>query len=48
MVGTDDQLFGYAGLYVGGGSALPVKVWVNPGLTITALAEQAMILVGTI
>jgi cholesterol oxidase len=40
----DDQcrVFGYEGLYVIDGSAVPANLGVNPSLTITALAEHAM------
>jgi cholesterol oxidase len=36
------QVFGYPGMYVVDGSAVPVNLGVNPSLTITALAEHAM------
>jgi cholesterol oxidase len=36
------RVFGYEGLYVTDGSAVPVNLGVNPALTITALAEHAM------
>ncbi len=42
VVDTDHQVFGYPGLYVVDGSAIPANVGVNPSLTITALAERAM------
>ncbi|MFT3921795.1 MAG: GMC family oxidoreductase [Myxococcales bacterium] len=40
VIDRDHQVFGYAGLYVVDGSALPVNVGVNPSLTIAALAER--------
>lgn len=40
VIDFKNQVFGYAGLYVVDGSAIPVNVGVNPSLTITALAER--------
>jgi cholesterol oxidase len=42
VVDANCQVFGYPGLYVVDGSAIPANVGVNPSLTITALAERAM------
>jgi cholesterol oxidase len=36
------RVFGYDGLYVADGSAVPANLGVNPALTITALAEHVM------
>jgi cholesterol oxidase len=45
VIDTRHQVFGYPGLYVTDGSAIPANVGVNPSLTITALAERAMSLI---
>ncbi|MEW5870273.1 MAG: GMC family oxidoreductase [Chloroflexota bacterium] len=42
VIDANHQVFGYPGLYVVDGSAIPANVGVNPSLTITALAERAM------
>jgi len=36
------RVFGYEGLYVADGSAVPANLGVNPALTITALAEHIL------
>lgn len=38
------RVFGYSGLHVADGSALPANLGVNPALTITAMTERAMAL----
>lgn len=42
VIGPDHQVWGYPGLFVVDGSALPANPGVNPSLTICALAERAM------
>jgi cholesterol oxidase len=41
VIDTRHEVFGYQGLYVLDGSAVPANVGVNPSLTITAMAERA-------
>ena len=42
VVDARNRVFGYENLLVCDGSAMPANPGVNPSLTITALAEQAM------
>jgi cholesterol oxidase len=40
VIDVNHQVFGYPGLFVVDGSAIPANVGVNPSLTITAMAER--------
>jgi cholesterol oxidase len=40
VIDINHQVFGYPGLYVVDGTAIPANIGVNPTLTITALAER--------
>ncbi len=42
VVNDRHEVFGYSGLYVVDGAAIPANLGVNPSLTITAMAERAM------
>ncbi len=42
VIDESHQVFGYPGLYVVDGSAIPANLGVNPSLSITAFAERAM------
>ena len=42
VIDKDHAVFGYPGLYVCDGSAIPANLGVNPSLTITAMTERAM------
>jgi cholesterol oxidase len=45
VINTRHEVFGYQGLYVCDGSAIPANLGLNPSLTITAMSERAMSLV---
>ncbi len=45
VIDNSHRVFGYPGLYVVDGSAIPVNVGINPSLTITAMAERCMSLI---
>jgi cholesterol oxidase len=45
VINTSHEVFGYPGLYVVDGAAVPANVGVNPSLTITAMAERCMSLI---
>jgi cholesterol oxidase len=42
VIDGKNRVYGYAGLYVVDGSMIPANLGVNPSLTITAMAENAM------
>ncbi len=46
VVDTNQEVFGYPGLYVADGSVIPANLGVNPSLTITAMTELAMSKIG--
>jgi cholesterol oxidase len=45
VIDSRHEVFGYPGLYVVDGAAIPANVGVNPSLTITAMSERAMSLI---
>ena len=42
VIDGKNRVYGYKGMYVVDGSMIPANLGVNPGLTITAMAEHAM------
>jgi cholesterol oxidase len=42
VIDGQNRVYGHKGLYVIDGSMIPANLGVNPGLTITAMAEHAM------
>jgi cholesterol oxidase len=42
VIDSKNRVFGYSGMYIIDGSMIPANLGVNPGLTITAMAEHAM------
>lgn len=42
VVNSNQEVFGYPGLFVCDGSVIPANLGVNPSLTITAMTERAM------
>ena len=42
VIDSEHRLFGYSGVWVCDGSAVPANLGVNPSLTITAMTERAM------
>lgn len=42
VIDSQQRLFGYSGIWVCDGSAVPANLGVNPSLTITAMTERAM------
>ena len=42
VIDKHHKVFGYENMYVVDASAIPANLGVNPGLTITAMAERAM------
>lgn len=45
VIVASNRLYGHPGILVADGSAISASVGVNPSLTISAIAERAMILI---